>query len=36
MRIIKEGNPAKNEETTLYSVSCPICGFEGGSIPEKA
>ena len=35
MRIIKRGNPAKNEETTLYLVSCPICGFEGELDPGE-
>ena len=35
MRIIKEGNPAKNEETTFYSVSCPICGFEAELDPGE-
>ena len=36
MKIIKEGNPAKNEKTTLYSVSCPICGFEGELDPGES
>lgn len=35
MRIIKEGNPAKNEKTTLHSVSCPICGFEAELDPGE-
>ena len=35
MKIIKEGNPAKNEKTTLYSVSCPICGFEAELDPGE-
>lgn len=36
MRIIKQGNPAKNEKTTLYSVSCPICGFEAELDPGES
>ena len=35
MKIIKEGNPARNEKTTLYSVSCPICGFEAELDPGE-
>lgn len=36
MRIIKQGKPAKNEKTTLYSVSCPICGFEAELDPGES
>lgn len=35
MRIIKEGNSAKNKKTTPISVSCPICGFEAELDPGE-
>lgn len=35
MRVIKQGKPAKNEETTPYLVSCPICGFEAELDPGE-
>ena len=35
MRIIKQGNPTEDKNTTMYSVSCPICGFEAELDPGE-